>query len=98
MNTPDPSRVLTDEQKTQLSLEPNLQFFSYAHLPPHLQAASKPFAELAWKIALNVPANAQRMLCIESLLIAKDAAVRAVLWKDIVGQQPRAPSPTPLPL
>lgn len=27
-----------------------MQFFTYAHLPPHLQARSKPFADLAAKI------------------------------------------------
>lgn len=30
-----------------------LQFFAYAHLPPHLQAVSKPFHDLACAIALG---------------------------------------------
>lgn len=34
-----------------------LQFFEYAHLPPHLQAVSKPFHDLAHAIVKgdNVP-------------------------------------------
>jgi hypothetical protein len=34
-----------------------IQFFSYGHLPAHLQAVSKPFAELADAIILNCPYN-----------------------------------------
>jgi hypothetical protein len=30
---------------------PLMQFFTYAHLPPHLQEASKPFCEIAEKLA-----------------------------------------------
>jgi len=39
------------------SPDPMLQFFAYAHLPPHLQAVSKPFCDLAHAIVLgdNVP-------------------------------------------
>jgi hypothetical protein len=32
-----------------------LQFFTYAHLPEHLQAVSKPFCELAEKLARMTP-------------------------------------------
>lgn len=34
-----------------------LQFFGYEHLPPHLQAISKPFHDLAWALVMgdNVP-------------------------------------------
>lgn len=67
-----------------LLLEPNLQFFSFAHLPQHLQEVSKPFCDLAWQVVESLPANDQRRLCIERLLEAKDAAVRARLWKDLV--------------
>ena len=48
--------------------EPILQFFAYAHLPPHLQAVSKPFGDLAYDL-------------VDKLLEAKDAAVRALLFK-----------------
>jgi len=61
--------------------EPILQFFGFAHLPPHLQPASEPFANLAAHIANNLPRNAERTVALRKLLEAKDAAVRAVLFK-----------------
>jgi hypothetical protein len=57
-----------------------LQFFAYSHLPPHLQDASKPFCELAEKIA-DGPQNAEATVALRKLLESKDAAVRAVLFK-----------------
>jgi hypothetical protein len=56
-----------------------LQFFVYDHLPPPLQAASKPFCELAAQIVATYPANAERTVTLRKLLEAKDAAVRMVL-------------------
>lgn len=53
-----------------------LQFFEYKHLPPSLQEISKPFCELAHKIAETLPANAERTVCLRKLLEAKDAGVR----------------------
>lgn len=32
-----------------------MQFFAYAHLPPHLQAVSRPFCELAESIVSGLP-------------------------------------------
>ena len=58
-----------------------MQFFAYAHLPPHLQAISRPFAELAFSIAVNVPRNPERTVAFRKLLESKDAAVRARLAK-----------------
>ncbi len=57
-----------------------LQFFAYAHLPEHLQAVSKPFCELAETVA-DGPQNAEATVALRKLLEAKDAAVRAVLFK-----------------
>lgn len=55
------------------------QFFSFTHLPAHLQAVSRPFAvEAAWVIA-TIPRNPERTVCLRKLLEAKDAAVRAML-------------------
>jgi hypothetical protein len=82
MNTP--TERSTSQVEEALLLEPNLQFFSFAHLPAHLQEVSKPFCDLAWQVCESLPANDQRRLCIERLLEAKDAAVRARLWKDLV--------------
>lgn len=55
-----------------------LRFFSYAHLPPHLAEASKPFCDLAGRLA-ELPPSEQRDLALQRLLEAKDAAVRAAL-------------------
>ncbi len=35
--------------------DPILQFFAFQHLPPHLQAVSRPFGELAETIARPCP-------------------------------------------
>lgn len=72
-----------------------LQFFAYEHLPPHLQAVSRPFCELAHAIVLGdnaaeagtvtmgnaLPRNPERTVALRKLLEAKDAAVRALLGK-----------------
>lgn len=59
-----------------------LQFFSYAHLPEHLQAVSAPFCELATQIVDTLPMNPERTVALRKLLEAKDCAVRAVLYQD----------------
>lgn len=59
-----------------------LQFFSYKHLPPHLQAVSQPFCELAEKIVNELPSNPERTVALRKLLEAKDCAVRALLYKE----------------
>ncbi len=58
-----------------------LQFFTYAHLPVHLQEISKPFADLARMIFDNLPDNSQRDEALKKLLESKDCAVRAQLYK-----------------
>jgi hypothetical protein len=63
-------------------MENLLQFFAHAHLAPHLQEVSKHFAELAHKIAAELPANAERTVALRKLLEAKDCAVRAVLHEE----------------
>lgn len=57
-----------------------LQFFTYSHLPAELQAVSKPFCDLAAFVA-NGPQNTETTVALRKLLEAKDAAVRAVLFK-----------------
>jgi len=59
-----------------------LQFFAYQHLPEHLQAASKPFADLAQTIVDTLPNNPERTVALRKLLEAKDCAVRALLFKE----------------
>lgn len=59
-----------------------MQFFAYAHLPPHLQEISKPFGDLAQQIVDVLPANAERAAGLRKLLEAKDCIVRAKLYKE----------------
>lgn len=64
-----------------LGTEPLLQFFAYAHLPPHLQSVSAPFGDLAQLIVADLPRNPERTVALRKLLEAKDCAVRALLFK-----------------
>jgi hypothetical protein len=56
-----------------------LGFFSYEHLPGHLQEISRPFCELATQVANRNPQSAETTVAIRKLLEAKDCAVRAGL-------------------
>jgi hypothetical protein len=58
-----------------------LQFFSYLHLPAHLQEVSAPFAALAATIVDTTPRNPERTASLRKLLESKDAAVRAFVCK-----------------
>ena len=71
----------TGDQVIAKSVEPILQFFAYTHLPQHLQDVSKPFCDLAFRINTDVPRNPERTVALRKLLEAKDAAVRAMLFK-----------------
>lgn len=59
-----------------------LQLFNYEHLPEKLQAASKPFGDLARLMHNSLPMNAETTTCLRKLLEAKDCAVRAVLFQE----------------
>lgn len=61
--------------------EPILQFFAFGHLPEKMQAVSQPFGELALMIARSLPRNPERSVALRKLLEAKDAAVRASIFK-----------------
>ncbi len=58
------------------------QFFAYEHLPPHLQAVSKPFGDLARGLIATLPRNPERTVALRKLLESKDAAVRALVAKE----------------
>jgi hypothetical protein len=60
-----------------------LQFFAHEHLPPRLAEVSKPFGELAQRIVDTLPRNPERTVALRKLLEAKDAAVRALLAKEV---------------
>lgn len=62
-------------------MEPILQFFSYDHLPDELKAVSKPFGDMAHRLVESLPRNPERTVALRKLLEAKDAAVRAHLFK-----------------
>lgn len=56
-----------------------LRFFAYEHLPPHLQAISKPIGDLATQMTQQIPASAELTAGLRKLLEAKDCFVRARL-------------------
>lgn len=78
---------------TDCPTDPIIQFFAYKHLPERLQAVSKPFCDLAYRMTLGdvppgdtgdpvtLPNNPERAVALRKLLEAKDAAVRAVFAK-----------------
>lgn len=58
-----------------------LQFFTYEHLPEHVQEISAPFCGLAQDMARRLPPNPETTACLRKLLEAKDCAVRSRLAK-----------------
>jgi hypothetical protein len=54
-----------------------LQFFSYSHLPEHLQKVSRPFYEIAETMALELNDSPELVAGLRKLLEAKDCFVRA---------------------
>ena len=60
-------------------IEALLRFFEYEHLPPGLQAVSKPFHDLAHDQVRQLPENAETTAGLRKLLEAKDCFVRAAL-------------------
>lgn len=63
-------------------MEPILQFFTYEHLPEGLAAVSAPFSVMVHTIVEVLPRNPERTVALRKLLEAKDAAVRAAVYKD----------------
>jgi hypothetical protein len=56
-----------------------IRYFSYAHLPPHLQEVSKAFYFLARQMDAELPNGPEKSVALRKLLEGKDAAVRAAL-------------------
>lgn len=56
-----------------------LRYFTYSHLPQPLQEVSKPFCELAEKIAAGQTEGPETTMGLRKLLEAKDCIVRAHL-------------------
>jgi hypothetical protein len=61
------------------SVEHVLAYFTFSHLPEHLQEISRPFRSLAHEVANRAPFNQETTVALRKLLEAKDAAVRAAL-------------------
>lgn len=62
-------------------MEKMLKYFNWTHLPPHLQAVSQPFEQLANQLCGVLPASAERTVALRKLLESKDAAVRAKVYE-----------------
>ena len=56
-----------------------MQFFTYSHLPEHLQDVSRPVAELAHLMDNMLPDGPEKTAGMRKLLEAKDCFVRAAL-------------------
>lgn len=58
---------------------PIMKFFTYEHLPVHLQEVSKPIAEVARAFDRGLPDGPEKSAGLRKLLEAKDCFVRAAL-------------------
>lgn len=56
-----------------------MRWFGYDHLPPHLQAVSRPYADLAQALTASIPHSQELAVALRKLLESKDAAVRAAM-------------------
>lgn len=59
-----------------------LRYFSYKHLPAHLQSISQAFYTLADEMDASLPDCAEKSSGLRKLLEAKDCMVRAALEKE----------------
>lgn len=59
-----------------------LQYFEAGHLPDHLRLVSEPFGSLAHQLMATLPMCEERSVALRKLLEAKDAAVRAKLFRE----------------
>lgn len=65
----------------EASIRKLLAWFDYAHLPPHLQAVSKPIGDMAHRLSAELPDGAEKTAGLRKLLEAKDCLVRAAIEK-----------------
>lgn len=56
-----------------------IKYFSYSHLPEHLQKISRPIGELAETMDKELPEGSEKTAGLRKLLEAKDCFVRANL-------------------
>ena len=60
---------------------PILKYFSFVHLPSHLQKVSAPLGMVAQQMDQDLPDGAEKSAGLRKLLEAKDCFVRAALDK-----------------
>ncbi|MGI9499722.1 MAG: hypothetical protein ACR2P3_06770, partial [Geminicoccaceae bacterium] len=70
---------MTDQDWIAAAIKETFTYFSYTHLPGHLQDVSKDYHQLAERTIDRAPGRLQTLHSLERLLEAKDCAVRAVL-------------------
>lgn len=58
---------------------PIMKFFTYAHLPVHLQLVSQPICEMADFMERNLPDGPEKSAGLRKLLEAKDCFVRSIV-------------------
>lgn len=75
--TSNPLSHKPDGTARHASISGVLKHFRFEHLPPHLQAISKPCAELAIAMADALPESPDLTCGLRDLLTAKDNFVRA---------------------
>lgn len=79
---PAPGEIVVEPARVHtVQIEPILQFFSCDHLRPSLQTVVHSFAALAEEIVATLPRNPERTVSLRKLLEAKDAAVRAAVFR-----------------
>lgn len=80
------------EQAAQAaSPSPILRYFTYAHLPAHLQGISATMAEVARTLDAELPSGAEKSAGLRKLLEAKDCFVRAALDLPVPEDAPTQP-------
>jgi hypothetical protein len=72
---------MAHHEDATVTTEPILQFFDFAHLRDDLKTVSAPFHLLAHNLVDELPRNPERRVALRKLLEAKDAAVRAAIYK-----------------
>jgi hypothetical protein len=88
---------LVFSKRENIMSEPIMQFFEYAHLPSELAIVSKQFHGLAHELVTNLPRNPERTVALRKLLEAKDAAVRAKIFKENAADTRPDPPPVRQP-
>jgi hypothetical protein len=67
-----------DGKKYHPAVQQVLRHFEFGHLPPHLQAVSEPFRDLAYRMADSLE-GPELVVGLRKMLEGKDCCVRAAL-------------------